>query len=380
MRVVIVRRVPGSTHSLEVYADNLVAGLKAVRPDWNIIEVAPQPWNSKDKLWMSGIGLRKYYECFWRHPHAVSQQNADIFHVIDQSDAHIAYWLHRVGKPVVVTCHDLVHFVYPDTLRGQSRFPALSMATWRYSVQGMTKANHVIAVSSHTAHDVAQMLNISPKKITVAPNGVEPIYRVLPQEKVKLLRQQYQASAATICLLNVGGTIPRKNILTVLKVLERLRTEGLSVCLWKTGGQFTSEHKAFIHQHQLEPHIIHFGNPDKETLVGLYNAADILLAPSLYEGFGLTIVEAMACGTPVITANVSSLPEVCNGAAILVNPMDVEAMVESIHRIKQNPDYRQLLIKKGLLRAKFFNWEKTAAQIAEIYENISRKNYLHIFK
>jgi glycosyltransferase involved in cell wall biosynthesis len=373
MQVVIVRRVPGSTHSLEVYADNLVAALRAVRPDWTITEVAPQPWNSKDKLWMSGIGLRKYYECFWRHPRAVSQQNADIFHVIDQSDAHIAYWLHRVAKHVVVTCHDLVHFVYPETLCGESRFPALSMATWRYSVQGMEKANHVIAVSSNTAHDVAQMLKISPKKITVIPNGVESIYRVLPSETVELLQQQYKPSVETICLLHVGGTIQRKNILTVLNVVERLRARGLSVCLWKTGGQFTREHKAFIHEHQLEPHITHFGNPDQKTLVHLYNAADVLLSPSLYEGFGLTILEAMASGTPVITSNVSSLPEVVGGAAIAVNPMDVEAMVEAAQRIKQDPLYRQHLVDQGLLRARCFSWEKTAKQVAEIYENITHQ-------
>lgn len=95
MRVAIVRRVPGATFSMDVYADNLVAGLKTICPDWQIVEIAPKPWNSPDKLWQSGPGLRKYYERFWNHPRHVSQQSADIYHIIDHTNAHVAYWLKK---------------------------------------------------------------------------------------------------------------------------------------------------------------------------------------------------------------------------------------------------------------------------------------------
>ncbi|PZV15452.1 MAG: glycosyl transferase group 1 [Pseudanabaena sp.] len=370
MRIIIVRRVRGSTPSIDIYTDNLVAGLKTVRPAWTIIEIEPKPWNSPDKLWMSGSGLRKYYECYWRYPREVRQQQADIFHIVDHTDAHIARCLNRARQSTVVTCHDLVQLIYPER---QSRFPALSLSVWRHSVQGMRQANHIVAVSSNTAKDIQQFLNIPSENITVALNGVEPQFRVLPRVPVVSLRQQYTPSPETICLLNVGGTHQRKNMLTILKVVESLRTKGLSVCLWKTGGQFTPEHKAFINEHQLDRHVIHFGNPDKETLVCLYNAADILLSPSLYEGFGLTIVEAMACGTPVITSNVSSLPEVVCDAAILVDPLNVEAITEAVCQIKQDPSYCNQLIEKGLLRAKFFNWQKNAEQVAKVYENLVLK-------
>jgi len=373
MKVVIVRRIRGSTPSIDLYSNNLVASLKTVRPTWTITEIEPKPWSSPDKLWMSGINIRKYYECFWRYPQEVIQQQADVFHIVDQTDAHIARWLQKSGKTTVVTCHDLIQLISPEK---ESRFPALSLAIWRNSVQGMCKAQHVITVSSNTAKDVEKLLYIPSEKITVVLNGVDPEFRVIPQNELESLRQKYTPSPETICLLNVGGTHQRKNILTVLKVVENLRSRGLSVCFWKAGGQFTNEHKAFITTHKLEQNIVHFGNPDKKTLIALYNSADILLSPSLYEGFGLTIVEAMACGTPVITSNVSSLPEVVGDAAILVDPLNVEAISDAVCQIKHDPVYCNQLVEKGLLRAKFFSWQENAEQVAKVYENLVLKKSL----
>ena len=376
----IVRRVPRSTFSLDVYADNLVAALKIVRPNWEIAEIAPIPWNSPDKLWQSGTNIKKYYETFWRHPRAVSHEDADIFHIIDQSDAHVAYGLHQAQKPIVVTCHDLVQFVYPEILKNQSRFPALSLATWKYSVSGMTKADRVIAVSTNTAQDVTRMLEIEPEKITVVLNGINSEFRVLPTAESAEIRQQYTRSPDTFCLLNVGSTHQRKNILTVLQVLKSLKEKGFPVCLWRTGGDFTKDQKYFIQEHNLESDIFDLGNPNTAQLIQIYNAADVLLAPSLYEGFGLTIVESMACGTPVITSNVSSLPEVVGDAAILVDPLDVEAIATAVCQLKQDTNYYHKLVEQGLLRAKFFSWQKTAEQVAKVYETLHSVRCLDLVK
>lgn len=371
MRVTIVRRVAGATFSLDVYADNLVAALKTVRPNWEIAEIAPIPWNSSDKLWQSGPGIKKYYETFWRHPRAVSRLDADIFHVIDQCESHIVYGLAKARKPVVVTCHDLVQFIYPEILQDQSRLPALSLATWKYSVSGMEKADRVIAVSTNTANDVSRMLKIDPSQITVVPNGINSEFRVLPPTaEVAEIRKQYTRSPDTFCLLNVGSTHLRKNIPTVLHVLKTLKEKGLPSCLWRTGSDFTTEQKSFIQEHDLESDIYDLGKPDKERLIQIYNAADVLLAPALYEGFGMTIVEAMACGTPVITSNVSSLPEVADDAAILVEPLNIDAIVAAVCQLYRDPSYYDRFVAKGLARAKFFSWEKTAEQVAQVYENV----------
>ncbi len=372
MRLVIVRREPGVALSMDVYADNLVAELKAIRPNWEIVEVAPQPWSkSSENLWHSGTGIRKYYERFWHHPQQVCQLEGDIYHIIDHTNAHVAYWLKNKGKPIIITCHDLVQFVYPEILKGQSRFPAFSMASWQFSVRGMCYADCVIAVSSNTAKDVHKRLNIELEKILVVPNGVEASFQTLPSQEVKSFRKKYQRLPEEICLLNVGSTHQRKNIITVLKVLKTLKDRGLSVRLWRSGGKFMAEQITFIKELNLEEDILDFGTADKNILIQLYNAADVLLAPSLYEGFGLTVLEAMACGLPVITSNISSLPEVVGNAAVLVNPMDIQTMSESVVRLTQNSSDRQNLITQGFARAKQLTWKKSAEHLVSTYEQLS---------
>ena len=362
MRVVIVRREPGAALSMDVYADGLVAGLKTVRPEWTVVEIAPDSWTA-------GSVLCKYYERFWHHPRTVFKQQADIFHIIDHTSGHVTYWLKRASKPVVVTCHDLVQLIYPENT-GQTLLPQLSLAAWRFSVRGMKQSDRVIAVSSNTAKDVTQILNIEPERIAVVPNGVESRFCLLSPQEIASFRQQHGISLKTICLLNVGSNHPRKNLFTILKVLEALKKQGLPVCLWKVGSDFTAEQKIFIYSHNLEDSITYLGKPDQSILVQIYNAADILLSPSIYEGFGFTILEAMACGTPVITSNVSSLPEVAGNAAILVEPMDVQAMSEAICHLQNDSNYRRKLIDKGLARAKLFTWERTAEQVAIVYEKL----------
>lgn len=373
MRIIIVRRVRGGAASMDIYADNLVKGLRTVRPTWEIIELEPKPWNSPDKLYLQGSGLRKFYETYWRYPLFVQRHDADIFHIIDQSDGHILRWL-KPGKQVsVITCHDLVQFVYPESLQGQSRLPALSLAIWKYSVKGILRANHVIAVSSNTAQDVQKFLSISSEKTTVALNGINARFSQLPQESIANFRQKYEATPETICLLNVGETSPRKNIMTVLKVMAVLNQRGIPVSLWKVSGEFRKDHQEFIQQNCLEAKIVHFNRPDDQTLELIYNSADFLLAPSLYEGFGLTILEAMACGLPVITSNTSALPEVAGDAACLVDPYDVEEMVSKAYLLKYDLEFRKTLIKMGLEHASQFSWEKTSEQVAQVYETLLLK-------
>jgi glycosyltransferase involved in cell wall biosynthesis len=371
MRLVIVRREVGVTLSMDVYADNLVAELKAIRPNWEIVEVAPQPWSrNQENSWHSGTGIRKYYERFWNHPQQVCQVEGDIYHIIDHSNAHVAYWLKRKGKPIIITCHDLVQFVYPEMLKGESRFPAFSMASWQFSVQGMRYANCVVAVSSNTAKDVHERLGIELQRIMVVPNGVEASFRPLPSEEVKSFREQYQRSPEEICLLNIGSTNRRKNIITVLKVLKTLKDQGLSVRLWRSGGKFIADQIAFIKKHNLDQDILDFGTANKNILIQLYNAADLLLAPSLYEGFGLTILEAMSCGTPVITSNVSSMPEVVGYSGILVDPNSPQAIANEVLKLYKSPIFYAELANKGLSRARSFTWRNTVEQLALIYEQL----------
>jgi glycosyltransferase involved in cell wall biosynthesis len=372
MRVVIARMMPEP--SMDVYTDGIISGLRTVRPNWEILDLKPHPVDRKSRSLF--LRLKKYYERFWHFPQQVQQQEADIFHIIDPSEAHITYWLKKKNKPVVVTCHDLVNFYCRDNLQGSVELPFISRRMWLYAVKGMKCANHIVAVSSMTAKDTTQILDIEPARISIIPNAVDAAFHPLPTEQAISLRQKYDISSETVCLLNVGSNHPRKNLSTILKVVETLRQRGLSIHLWKVGADFTDEQKVFIQNQGLENSISYLGKPDKSTLIQIYNAADMLLAPSLHEGFGITLLEAMACGIPVITSKVSAMPEVVGNAGVLVDPMDHQAIAEEVIHLHKHPDAYQELVNKGYARAKLFTWEKTAEQIAEIYEQVlSHKNF-----
>lgn len=356
---------------MDVYANNLIAELKASRPDWEISEICPQPWSDDtENLWHSGNPLRKYYERFYNHPRAVNKIEADIFHIIDHTDGHIAYGLKKAGKAVVITCHDLVQFIYPEILKNESRFPAFSMAVWQHSVRGITVADRTIAISGNTAQDIKQWLKVDSDKISVVLNGVSSDFCQPDAHQIAEWKQKYTKSNTEICLLNVGSNHQRKNIETVLKVVKAIADLDIPVRLWKVGEDFYPHHKQYIQAHNLDQHITFVKNPAREALINFYHGADVLLAPSLYEGFGLTILEAMACGTPTVTSNVSSLPEVAADAAILVDPTDVEAIKTAVLRIYQDGAFRQNLVDKGLARVRNFTWKKTAEQTANAYEKV----------
>lgn len=363
MRVAILRRAPEISFSMDIYADSIIRELKTVRPNWEILEISPEPWwKEQSEKWKAGLGIKKYYERFWRHPKFSSEQDVDLFHIVDHSDGHLVYWLKRTGKPVIVTCHDLVQLVYPEILKDQSSLPALSMAVWKYSVSGLQQADRIISVSSNTAQDISNFLEVHPSKISVIHNAVDSSFSQLHTRGIDAIHKP-------IRLLNVGSTHYRKNIITVLKVVENLRSWGREAVLWRVGEALTTEQNEYIKEHRLQDAIVNLGNPTQQHLIKIYNDADYLLAPSLYEGFGLTILEAMACGLPVIASNVSSLPEVAGDAAVLESPTDVDRISKRILELSENNDSRQSYVQKGLNRARKFTWEQTTLKIAELYES-----------
>ncbi|MBF2016557.1 MAG: glycosyltransferase family 4 protein [Rivularia sp. T60_A2020_040] len=368
MRVAIVRTMPN--FSMDVYADGVISGLKKIRPNWEIVELVPHPIDRHSSSLF--LRIKKYYERFWNFPRLVEYQKADIFHIIDHSEGHIVNWLKKADKPVVVTCHDLINCFYGDNLQGSVKIPFLSNGMWLKSVKAMRNANHVVTVSSVTAKDTNKILNIESEHISVVPNAVESIFQVLSKNQAESFRQKHQVSSETLCLVNVGSNHPRKNISTILKVVKILKEKNLPIKFWKAGADFTDDDKKFIETQSLENEVSYIGQPEKATLVEIYNAADILIAPSLHEGFGITLLEAMACGTPVITSNVSAMPEVVGDAGILVEPTNSQEIANAVEKLYQDAVYRQKLIAMGIERAKLFTWEATAEQIAKIYEKFAK--------
>ena len=371
MRVVIARTM--AEFSMDAYANGIVEGLRAVRPDWDIVDLKPHSVDRRS----SSVRVRahKAYERFWNFPKTIQRQQADIYHIIDPAEAHAVYRLRRrPGKKVVVTCHDLINFHNQYNLQGSVQLPLVSRRLWLWAVHGMGQADHVVSVSAATAQETTRLLDIPAHKITVTPNGVDPAFQPTSPEVAAAIRQRHGIAADTLCLLNVGSNHPRKNILIILKALRKLKQQGLPVCFWKVSADFTDEQKAYIQEHNLASSVVYLGKPDPEELVQFYGAADILIAPSLQEGFGLTILEAMATGTPVITSNVSAMPEVAGDAAILVNPHQEDAIASAVHTLHQDPAYRHKLTEKGLTRAQQFTWKATAEQVAQVYESLFTQN------
>ncbi|MEM8828697.1 MAG: glycosyltransferase family 1 protein [Cyanobacteria bacterium P01_G01_bin.19] len=368
MRIAILRRTAGASWSMDVYADRLIDGLKKVRPDWTIVQCAPASEQKQQPFWLRGI--QKYYERYWRYPAKLSKLNADIFHIIDHSDGYLSSWLKRQSKSNIVTCHDLINLVMPETFVGRAKFPAISMMAWRLGVQGMKKADRIITVSTHTKNDTVEHLGICDRKIAVIPNAVDSSFRQLDSERIRQFRQQQGLEPNTLCLLNVGSNNARKNISTILKVVSQLKSQKIPACFWKVGADFNLEQKNLIKNWGLQDCITYLGQPEAENLVEIYNAADCLVAPSTYEGFGLTILEAMSCGTAVVTANVTSMPEVAGDAAILVPPLDTAEIAKQLTQLYLNPGERQELVNKGLERVKQFTWEQTAEKVARVYEQV----------
>ncbi len=368
VKIAILRREPGASFSMDVCANGLAGGLKAVRPDWEVVALAPPVGAlTSANPWIKG--LNKYYRRYWQYPRQARQCDADVFHIIDHSDGHLAYWLTKTNRPVVVTCHDLINFFQPDNIRDQARLAAVSTAIWKYAVRGITKADRIVTVSAHTARDVVKLLAVDAHKITPVANGVDPAFVSLPEE-TGVIRARQQLPADKFCLLHVGSNHPRKNVITVLKVLKMLLDQSLPVHLIKAGADFSAAQTAFIEKNDLWGAIAHFSKPGKSTLVDLYNAADVLLSPSCYEGFGITLLEAMACGTPVVTSNVTSLPEVVGEAGIMADPLDVAKLSQAVRHLYEDVDHRNDLIQRGLKRVPRFTWAHSAEQVAQVYEKL----------
>jgi glycosyltransferase involved in cell wall biosynthesis len=296
-------------------------------------------------------------------PWSVNQLHADVFHSPDfippQHGAHGHY---------VVTIHDLAFLIYPHFLTKESA---------RYYGQidrAVRQARHIIAVSESSKRDIVRMLGTAEDKISVIYEAADPLYRPLDHEAA-LHHVQALYDLPPDFILFVSTIEPRKNVPGLLRAYRRLRdTYKLSPALVLVGsnGWLSDEVFRLVEELKLGEccHFLgHVSNPD---LVQLYNAAQCLVHPAFYEGFGLTPLEAMACGTPVIASNVSSLPEVVGDAGLLVNPNNDDEITVAMWRALTDTALRQELRTKALQRASAFSWRRAAEQTMEVYRKVAQ--------
>jgi glycosyltransferase involved in cell wall biosynthesis len=268
--------------------------------------------------------------------------------------------------PVVVTIHDLSFIRFPALFRPANRL-YLTVLT-RLSAR---RARRLIAVSAHAAAESTQLLGVPPERIDVVYHGVDPSFRPLPADEVVAFRQRRGLPGRF--MLFVGTLEPRKNLVRLVEAFARIygRICGNDgrVRLVLAGGKgwLYDELFAKVEALGLGEAVIFPGYVMSDELPLWYNGAAVLAYPSVYEGFGLPVLEAQACGTPVLTSNVSSLPEAAGDAALMVDPYDVEALAAGLNRLLADESLRHDLRERGLAHAKQFSWPHTAQETARVY-------------
>ncbi len=266
------------------------------------------------------------------------------------------------GRASVVTVHDLAFLRFPG------QYPSLKQrylsALTRRSV---LHADRVIAVSENTRHDILMYYPVNPDKVQVVPNGVDAALHPLT-ELGRLTEFRQRHALPSEFLLFLGTLQPRKNLIGLLRGWSRL-DERERLPLVVVGAQGWMYEPIYDEARALgvAGEVIFAGFAEPTDLIYWYNAATVFIYPSLYEGFGMPVLEAMACGTPVIAASTSSIPEVAGDAALLADPDDVGALSTAIGRLSSDTDLRATLSQRGIGRAAMFSWARTARETADVY-------------
>ena len=265
----------------------------------------------------------------------------------------------------ILTIHDLAFLVHPECA-----VPSLGWYLRRAIPRSIARADLLLADSWHTRRDLVGLLGVPPERVEVVYPGVEPAFRPLERAALEEVRARYGLPERF--LLTVGTIEPRKNLPRLLEALsglpERLR---LPLVVVGRPGWLYEESFAAVERWGLQGQVRFLGFVPQEDLPALYNLALALVYPSLYEGFGLPPLEAMACGTPVLTGRVSSLPEVVGEAAVLVDPADVSSIREGLQRLLEDEALRERLRQAGPERAREFTWEKAAGRLQEAMERVA---------
>lgn len=278
-------------------------------------------------------------------------------------------------KPTVVTVHDLIPLRYPE------QFPPGMRGKLKWQIQrfALSRVNAIITDSEASKADIITYTGIPPEMIRVVYLGVSSLFQpVESQERIQEIVQKYGLPKQFI--LHVGDVNYNKNSLRLFKALSTLRGRGEPVHLVCVGKGFVTPTKelaqlqSYIQEHTLESEISFPGYIPLDDLVCLYSAAMCYVHPSLAEGFGLPVLDAMACGCPTVVSDTTSLSEIATGVAVMVDPEKVGTIADGISRVLGDAPLRQELRRKGVEHAKHFTWEKTARETANIYLEVIQNN------
>jgi glycosyltransferase involved in cell wall biosynthesis len=285
--------------------------------------------------------------------------------VLRQIEANLVHAPVFVGPlvapcPVVTTVHDLSFIRFPHLFRRINRLYLTVMT--RLSAR---RARRLIAVSEHAAREAVHLLGVSREKVDVVYHGVDRVFRPLPAKQVAAFRERQGLPHQFV--LFVGTLEPRKNLKGLIEAFSRVYDGRIQLVLVGGKGWLHDDLFARVEALNLGAAVRFAGYVRSEDLPLWYNAATALAYPSLYEGFGMPVTEAQACGTPVLTSNKSSLPEAAGEAALLVDPRDVEEIAAGLNQLLNDDALRRDLRERGLAHARRFSWPRAARQTIQVY-------------
>ena len=268
----------------------------------------------------------------------------------------------------IVTVHDCIHLMFPQYLPNR-----LASVYARFFMWWSTRrAWRVLTVSQASKRDILRFCRIPADKVTVIYNAIDDRFRTPPPaEEIERIRERFQLHEPFV--LYVGNVKPHKNLERLIEAIHHLHENGYDALKLLVIGSDISKYaelRRAIHAYNLHRYVRFLGFVPDQTLHALYRLTSVFAFPSLYEGFGLPPLEAMACGAPVVTANTSSLPEVVGDAAVLVDPTDSRAIAEGLAHVLADPGLRADLQRLGLAHARTFSWTESARAVREIYQRV----------
>jgi len=305
-----------------------------------------------------GYSLREQ----WALPLDLRRERADLFHAP-----------HYVLPPLtpcrsVVTIHDCIHLRFPQYLSNRLGYAYARTSMWFAT----HRAARVLTVSEASKRDILEYFDVPESKITVIYNAIDERFsEEPPADEVMRVRERYQLNDPFI--LYAGNIKPHKNLERLIEAFHIIRKGELEFVKLLIIGDEISKYAALrrtVHRYKLHKHVRFFGFVPDATLAILYRLARVFVFPSLYEGFGLPPLEAMASGTPVITSNVSSLPEVAGDAAMLIDPYQTDAIAGAMRRVLMDDRLRDDMRERGLARAREFSWGRSVRRVREIYDEV----------